>query len=141
MNRAEEGLGQDRQTAEIPVHAATDATIYHNVFYAPMACRVQSVRLMADAALTGASDMVYSAYLYLFHLRAGAVVGGVPLATRAYVTGTDEAAMVATAFYTAAAPGKSLAAGDGLAIQRLLVGAGGLATPRFAVTTLYDRAG
>src|ERR1051325_1454547 len=133
MNRAIDALGHEHVLSEIPAHGATDASLYHTVFYAPRTCHVTDVTLEADAAITGA-DSPYSAYFQLFPVGAD----GTPLqalADRNYSLGTDEAAMVARAMYTAGATPLAMAAGQSLAIQRERIGAGGLATPRFTVLT------
>jgi hypothetical protein len=124
--------GQQVISSELPAHAALDATIYHTVFRAPQACKVQSVKVVPDAAVTGL-DSPYYADLNLFKIDAD----GTPLvqlAAIAYKLGTDEVALVTHAFTIAAAP-VSLAVGQLLAIQRNLSGIGGIATPRYQVLT------
>lgn len=116
-------------------HAAATATEVAYVFVAPFACKVRSVSLVWDAAITGANTNTTNVNL----LNAGADgTGTTELANIDYASGTNATAGATVSLY-APASYLSLAAGAKLAIQIEKVGTG-LALPTGTVVVTYEGA-
>jgi hypothetical protein len=125
--------GNHVATAPIRAHAAATATELVGIFRAPFACKIISVEILWDAAITGADTNTTHVNL---HNRGTAGTGTTELGNIDYVSGTDAAAFVAEDLYSPATP-LEVAEGVILAIQLEKV-ASGLALPNGTAIVTYQ---
>lgn len=105
--------GAHQATKTLRAHAAATATEKAVIFVAPFRCKVRSVRVVWDAAITGANTNTTHVNL----LNGGADGSGTTeLATIDYVSGTNAVALADNTLY-APATYLELAAGARLVIQ------------------------
>lgn len=119
-------------TAYIPAAAAADATKSWPVFFNNRKVEVQWVKIVPQAAITGADTN--SANWNLINTGTDGT-GTTELANKDFTSGKDAAAMDAINLYTPSG-GKELAAGSVLALQREKAG-NGLALPEALVVVGY----
>lgn len=119
--------------ANVPAHAAADATADHPVFRAPFACKVRGVKFVPGATLTGADTN--SCYLRVIN-RGADGLGTTALGSTYFSSGTNATGGDASNLYAPASP-LAIAQDVVLAIQREKIG-GGLATPDLFVEVEYE---
>lgn len=126
--------GAFQATYQLRAHAAATATEQAYCFVAPFACKIRSVQVIWDAAITGADTNSSSVGV----LNTGTDgTGTTALGTAvAYVSGTD-AAQGATVDLYAPSPYTAIAVGVKLAVQITKVGTG-LALPTGLVVVTYE---
>lgn len=127
--------GNHVATAPIRAHAAATATELIAIFRAPFACKIVSVEILWDAAITGADTNTTHVNL---HNRGTAGTGTTELGNIDYVNATDAAQFVAEDLYSPATP-LSIAAGVILAVQLEKVSSG-LALPNGTAIITYTGA-
>lgn len=121
--------------AIVRAHAAATVTELVNIFQAPFKCRIRSVHLRPDAAITGADTDTTHANL----LNGGvAGTGSTELGNIDFVSGTDAAVGELLELY---APANPLLVDEGslLKVQLQKVG-NGLALPQFLAVVTYEGA-
>ena len=127
--------GNHVATFPVPAHAAATATEVVNIFRAPFACKIVSVELIPDAAITGADTNSTNVNL----LNAGtAGTGTTELGNIDFASGTDAAAGVAQDLYR---PATALSVASGVILQvQIEKVSSGLAIGRFTAVVTYQAA-
>lgn len=127
--------GNFQSTYALRAHAAATATEVANVFRAPYACKIVSVELIPDGAVTGQATN----YTSLAVLNAGTAGTGTTVLGTAIdysSAGVTQAAGVAVDLYRPATP---LAVASGVILQVQMAKTGtGLALPGGLVVTTYQ---
>lgn len=117
----------------VPAHAAATATELVTIFRAPFDCKIVSVEVIPDAAITGIDTNETNVNL----INAGTDgAGTTELASVDFVTGTNGVAGTAIQLY-APATALSVTSGTILQIQLEKIGTG-LALPRFLAIVTYQ---
>jgi hypothetical protein len=119
----------------VPTHAAATATELVTIFRAPFDCKIVSVEIIPDAAITGADTNETNVNL----INAGTGgAGTTELANIDFVSGTNGVAGTAIDLYS---PTDALALDAGTVLQLQLEKVGtGLALPRFLAIVTYQGA-
>lgn len=121
--------------AQVRAHAAATATELVNIWQAPFKCKIRSVKLRPDAAITGADTNTTHANL----LNGGvAGTGTTELGNIDFVSGTDAAVGEELDLYAPASP-TLVDAGTLLKVQLEKVSTG-LALPQFLAVIEYEGA-
>lgn len=127
--------GGHTQQVQLKSHAAATTTETTGVFEAPFKCRIRSVTVRFDAAITGADSNT----THVNVLNAGtAGSGSTELASVEYTSGTDAVKGAVVTLYEPDDP-LEVAAGTLIQIQHEKVG-NGLLIPTGLVTVTYEGA-
>lgn len=125
--------GTYNEQAHVPAHAAATATEIVPIFEAPAAVKIEKVKIIPAAAITGADTN--TTHVNLLNLGANGA-GVTELAAKDYVSGVNSTIAQTHELYAPASP-LAIAAGVKLGIELQKVGTG-LALPAFLVVVEFS---